>query len=384
ETAPAPVAPPEGLTAETLAAAMGNAVSLDRYRELLPGFAEAMRQAECTTPLRAAMWCAQIGHESGGLRYMEEIASGDAYDTRTDLGNTPQVDGDGRLFKGSGPIQLTGRNNFRAFSAWCHAKGWVDSPTYFEQHPQLVREDPRWGFLAATWYWTVSRPQINALADRQDLDGVTRAINGGLNGTGDRRERYARCLQLGAALIPRDTGPVAAIAAEAAAAAAWLGERTAEGDAADGGRYVHYTGGSIYWHPTTGAYAIPAALFEKYEQLGWERSYVGYPTERHLVLHEPEVSGEAWGDVQGFQGGAIYRRYGHPGHVVTGLIRAYWHAAGSETGRFGWPITDEQWADEQGGIRFQDFEHGRITWSATGTVGTHAEPGFDAIITEEN
>ncbi|MGX6513244.1 peptidoglycan DD-metalloendopeptidase family protein [Rhodococcus sp. SJ-2] len=191
-----------GMDAQSLSEAMGGSLPIERYRELLPAFTNAMIAAECTTVERAAMWCAQIGHESAGLRYMEEIASGDAYDTRTDLGNTPEVDGDGRLFKGSGPIQLTGRANFRAFSAWCHAQGWVDSPTYFEQRPQLVRDDPHWGFLAASWYWTVARPQINSLADNRNLDGVTRAINGGLNGIADRSTRYQRCLNLGTRLLP--------------------------------------------------------------------------------------------------------------------------------------------------------------------------------------
>lgn len=206
EPAPAapvpPPPPPRGMTAETLSQAMGGAVSLDRYAALLPAFVNAMRAANCTTVERAAMWCAQIGHESAGLLYMEEIASGDAYDTRTDLGNTPEVDGDGRLYKGSGPIQLTGRANFRAFSQWCHAQGWVDSPTYFEDNPALVRTDPHWGFLAATWYWTVARPQLNALADARDVVAATKAINGGTNGLPDRHLRYKRCLELGAALLP--------------------------------------------------------------------------------------------------------------------------------------------------------------------------------------
>ncbi|MFF0816645.1 C39 family peptidase [Rhodococcus sp. NPDC003318] len=207
EPAPVVLAPaPAGMTADALSRAMGGSLPLERYAELLPAFVNAMRAADCTTVERAAMWCAQIGHESAGLRYMEEIASGDAYDTRTDLGNTAAVDGDGRLYKGSGPIQLTGRANFRAFSQWCHEKGWVDSPTYFEDNPALVRTDPHWGFLAATWYWTVARPQLNALSDARNLEGATRAINGGLNGIADRSTRYQRCLDMGTALLPGDAG----------------------------------------------------------------------------------------------------------------------------------------------------------------------------------
>lgn len=196
---PAPVS--SGMTAAVLAEAMG--CSLARARQMVDPFIGAMVAAQITTPLRAAHWCAQIGHESAGLVYMEEIASGAAYEGRADLGNTQP--GDGRRFKGSGPIQLTGRHNFTRFSQWCFAKRYVTSPTYFVDHPEKVRNDPRWGFLAASWYWTVARPQLNALADADNLDGVTRAINGGTNGIADRRERLARCKKLGAKLLPTTT-----------------------------------------------------------------------------------------------------------------------------------------------------------------------------------
>ena len=183
------------MDAAALARAMGGTAD---YAALVGPMNEAMRAAGITTPLRAAMWCAQIGHESVGLRYMEEIASGQAYEGRADLGNTQP--GDGRRYKGSGPIQLTGRANFRAFTRWAQAQGHTTID--FEASPELVRADPRWGFLAASWYWTVARPQLNALADAGDLVGATRAINGGTNGLDDRRARYQRCLQLGAALLP--------------------------------------------------------------------------------------------------------------------------------------------------------------------------------------
>ena len=183
---------------------MGGSLSLSEYQRLLPGMENAMRAANVTTPLRAAMWVAQIGHESVGLRYMEEIASGDAYEWRRDLGNI--YAGDGRRYKGSGPIQLTGRNNFRAFTNWANSQGHTSID--FEANPHLVREDPKWGFLAASWYWVVARPQINSLADRGDLEGVTRAINGGLNGLADRRARYNRALQMGSRILPGKATPV--------------------------------------------------------------------------------------------------------------------------------------------------------------------------------
>lgn len=178
----------------TLSEVMGGSADYERYAQ---PFTEAMQAAGCNTVQRAAMWCAQIGHESAGLRYMEEIADGSAYEWRADLGNVHA--GDGRRYKGSGPIQLTGRNNFRSFTAWVRSQGiaYID----FEAQPELVRDDPKWGFLAASWYWTQARPQINALCDAGNLEGVTRAINGGLNGLDDRRSRYQRALAMGDRLL---------------------------------------------------------------------------------------------------------------------------------------------------------------------------------------
>lgn len=193
------------MDAATLREAMTpTGITLARAQELLPHFENAMRAADINNVERAAMWCAQIGHESAGLRYMEEIASGDAYEWRQDLGNI--YPGDGRRFKGSGPIQLTGRHNFRAFTAWAKREG--HSNIDFEAQPHLVRENPKWGFLAASWYWVVARPQINAMSDARNLEGVTRAINGGTNGLADRRARYNRCLALGSRLLPGKGEPV--------------------------------------------------------------------------------------------------------------------------------------------------------------------------------
>lgn len=187
------------MDATTLARAMGGTAD---YDALVGPMNQAMRAANITTPARAAMWCAQIGHESVGLRYMEEIASGAAYEGRRDLGNTQP--GDGRRFKGRGPIQLTGRNNYRAFTRWARAARHTTLD--FEAEPHRLSE-PRWGFLAATYYWVAARPHLNGLADAGDLEGATRAINGGTNGLADRRARYQRCLALGGALLPGEPMP---------------------------------------------------------------------------------------------------------------------------------------------------------------------------------
>ena len=182
---------------EILAEAMGRSVPLERYHALLPGVAAALRECDCTTVDRIAMWMAQLGHESGGLRFMEEIADGSAYEGRTDLGNTEE--GDGPRFKGRGPIQLTGRTNYAAVSRWAHGRNLVRSPTFFVDQPAQLAGDT-FGFLGVVWYWTVER-DLNAFADDGDLEGATRAINGGLHGIKDRRARWNRCRRLGTRLL---------------------------------------------------------------------------------------------------------------------------------------------------------------------------------------
>lgn len=184
--------------ADVLSRAMGGRLSLDRYRRLLPAVSASLTACECTTVNRIAMWCAQIGHESGGLYYTEEIASGAAYEGRTDLGNTQP--GDGVRFKGRSWIQITGRSNYTQLSKWANSKGLVPSATYFVDNPAALASDDYAG-LGAAWYWVVARPDINALADRRDLDAVTRRINGGTNGIGDRLDRYNRALSLGEQLL---------------------------------------------------------------------------------------------------------------------------------------------------------------------------------------
>ncbi len=131
------------------------------------------------TGLRLAHFMGQCAHESGGFRYMEEIASGAAYEGRRDLGNT--VAGDGKRYKGRGPIQLTGRANYRAFGR----EVGID----FEAHPEMVAF-PSVGLMAAVRYWN-SRG-LNAFADADDLLTITKRINGGTNGLDDRKVQTAK------------------------------------------------------------------------------------------------------------------------------------------------------------------------------------------------
>ena len=127
------------------------------------------------TPLRQAHFIAQLGHESGAFVFAEELASGDAYEGRTDLGNTHA--GDGQRFKGRGLIQLTGRANYTAYGT-AIGRDLVSEP-------ELVATEPALAVDAACWFWETRK--INALADADDVEAVTRKVNGGLNGLADRK-----------------------------------------------------------------------------------------------------------------------------------------------------------------------------------------------------
>lgn len=131
------------------------------------------------SPLRLAHVMAQLVHESGSFRYMEEIASGAAYEGREDLGNVQT--GDGRRFKGRGPLQLTGRANYRAFGR----RIGID----LESHPEIAAL-PSIGLHIALEYW--KQHNLNALADADDVTTITKRINGGLNGFADRKAHLAK------------------------------------------------------------------------------------------------------------------------------------------------------------------------------------------------
>lgn len=131
------------------------------------------------TPLQWVHYLAQIAHESAELRYTEELASGEAYDTgrlAQKLGNTLEKDGDGQKFKGRGLIQVTGKSNYEAYKKYCG----FDVVT----QPELLAQ-PIGAIRSSMWFW--KQNGLNALADRDDIVAVTKRINGGTNHLYERR-----------------------------------------------------------------------------------------------------------------------------------------------------------------------------------------------------
>jgi len=160
-----------------------SASEVDRDKYFIP-LNQALREFSINTSLRIAHFFAQIAHESGNLRYSQEIASGAAYEGRKDLGNIQA--GDGKRFKGRGLIQLTGRANYYSY-------GNVLGLNLVAQ-PDLAAS-PYISARIAGLYWQSNG--LNELADRRDIHKITRRINGGYNGLSDRLDKLAwmeRCL----------------------------------------------------------------------------------------------------------------------------------------------------------------------------------------------
>jgi putative chitinase len=145
----------------------------------------AMLEFGIDTPARQAAFLSQIGHETGQLQFVEEIASGIAYEGRKDLGN--MVRGDGVRFKGRGLIMITGRGNYAA----CGAALGLD----LILHPELLLV-PVNACRSAAWFWQTHG--LNKWADAGDIDGVSDVINrgrktaaiGDANGYSDRVALY--------------------------------------------------------------------------------------------------------------------------------------------------------------------------------------------------
>jgi predicted chitinase len=173
------------MTDEQLKAILPKSTTENRQK-YLPFLNKYMQEYGINTPARQAAFIAQIGHESAQLRYVEEIASGEAYEGRKSLGNTQS--GDGKRFKGRGPLQITGRKNYQRISdAW-----GID----FVAKPELLTI-PEYAAKSACWWW--NDHELNALADVGDFLQITKIINGGTNGLIDRTAIYERAKKI---LIP--------------------------------------------------------------------------------------------------------------------------------------------------------------------------------------
>jgi putative chitinase len=142
-----------------------------------------------SSPLRQAHFFTQILHESGMLFYTQEIADGSAYEGRKDLGNN--LPGDGKLFKGRGFLQITGRLTYIEYGNHIGEN--------ISMQPDLVAQ-PKHAADSAGWFWAEFKKDakgrnLNAMADDDNFLRITYFVNGGFNGLQDRlrllRKAYA-------------------------------------------------------------------------------------------------------------------------------------------------------------------------------------------------
>lgn len=156
--------------------------------EYLAPLNAALAEFAINTPERVTAFLAQIGHESGDLRFWREIWGPTPAQKRYDppsnlaerLGNTRP--GDGFKYRGRGPIQITG---FRNYASYGQMLG-LD----LVARPELL-EEPLYGFRATGLFWKSN--SLNEFADRDSEDAfrqITRRINGGFNGWVDRLKRW--------------------------------------------------------------------------------------------------------------------------------------------------------------------------------------------------
>ena len=173
---------------------------------------ETFEKYEINTPKRQACFIGQCMHESGGFKFLKENLNYSAKalmatwpsrfpdaDTAEKYARQPEMiankvysgrmgnteDGDGAKYIGRGLIQLTGKDNYKAFG---EAIG-----EDLVANPQLV-EQPRYAALSAGWFW--NKRGLNALADAMDIETMSKRINGGTIGMADRIAKINKVLDV--------------------------------------------------------------------------------------------------------------------------------------------------------------------------------------------
>jgi putative chitinase len=174
---------------------------------------DTFQKYEINTPQRQAAFIGQCAHESGNFKVLQEnlnysakglmatwssrfpdMDTAERYErqpekiankvyARADMGNTD--DGDGWKYRGRGVIQLTGKNNYRT----CGEALGLDLVV----NPDLILE-PQYACLSAGWFW--NKRGLNTLADANDIETITKRVNGGLHGLLDRQAKTQIALEI--------------------------------------------------------------------------------------------------------------------------------------------------------------------------------------------
>lgn len=190
----------------------GGVCSADIADKWVDALDATCKRFQINTPLRIAGFLSQVGHESGGLKFVSEnlnyraeslmrvwpsrfptIEKANAYAMQPEkianhvycdrMGNGDEASGDGWKYRGRGLIQLTGLDNYAAFAMACDNEALTK--------PDLVAE-PDLAAESAGWFWDTRK--LNNYADEGNVEGMTRRINGGVHGLDDRKSRYDKLI----------------------------------------------------------------------------------------------------------------------------------------------------------------------------------------------
>lgn len=203
------------MTPQQLANAIG--CSVDRAKKWQPHLINAMQKFGISGRVETASFLAQIAHESAKLSVLEEnlnysadglaktwphryaqngkpnglalrlhrtpkAIANNCYANR--MGNGNEASGDGWFYRGRGPIQITGKNNYIA----CGSAIGVD----LLRSPDKLLE-PEYGALSAGWFWHVNG--LDKHDDDFDVLAETKIINGGKNGLKERQAFFNTALR---------------------------------------------------------------------------------------------------------------------------------------------------------------------------------------------
>jgi putative chitinase len=176
-----------------------------------PGTLKAAMAYYKMTPERAAHFFAQTAHESGNFKaFAENLNYGAAgltgifkkyfpttekallYERKPEkianlvyggrMGNGDEASGDGFKFRGRGALQLTGKDNYKAFS------DYLKNPEIMT-NPDLVAD--QFAFESAIFFfdrnklWDICDKGVN----KDTILALTKRINGGTHGLADREEK---------------------------------------------------------------------------------------------------------------------------------------------------------------------------------------------------
>lgn len=228
----------ENLTIEQLQICTG--ANKSNAEVFLPYIKEVCKSFGINTPKRLAAFLSQVGHESAGLsclqenlnysaeglantwpkRYALKLPSNDGSKTLQNgvyaknsvgrylpsdlalkiarkpvlianscyanrMGNGDEKSGEGWKFRGRGLKQLTGKSNYAQLT--------LETGIDFVSNPDLLLQ-PSYGVISACWFWKVNN--LEYFADKEDVEGMTKKINGGLIGINERKALYSKAIKV--------------------------------------------------------------------------------------------------------------------------------------------------------------------------------------------